>query len=226
MSIPPFAIDLITGPFGGGSTKPGFLDSDSFGMVNSSPTDDLAEWHSTANTGTNPITHVGGQMVMTLQATANADLQIQRHHAQHLPATNIDLFWEARLKIDDVSTSIIAIGLHEIDTDVTNTLDHGAFFEMQGADANLDCVTGDGTTHVAIDSGVDLLDDTFFTVGIKVLGTTKAEFYVNGILKVTRTVTLPTAALSPTFALSTTGSAAEIMTLDWMRSSRQDSDSL
>lgn len=103
------------------------------------------------------------------------------------------------------------------------TLDNiatNAWFRVEGASLNLYAETDDGTTdRDDQDTGDDIVDDTFITLGIEFPTPTLARFFVNG----TQTHELAMAALAantmvqPVIAMQRdAGTEAEVLTIDYV----------
>lgn len=104
-----------------------------------------------------------------------------------------------------------------------NTLDSiatNAWFRIEGASLNILAEVDDGTTDDDDnDTGDDLVDDTFVTLGIDFPSATVARFWVNGV----QTEELPMAALAantlvqPVVAMQRdAGTEAEVLTIDYV----------
>jgi hypothetical protein len=79
-------------------------------------------------------------------------------------------------------------------------------FEVDDGDASILCKTEAGGTETSTDSGVDLVDDTYVTLSIRVTGTGIVQFFVEHKLVATHTTNIPVTELAVA-AMSLSGSA-------------------
>lgn len=228
MSTPIYPIVPITGPFGGGSNKFGFSEMSHFANDTFSATADLADWLLlTASGGSAAL--LRGQGVIT--TAASNDAGITRHDVNYSQETNRDSFYETRVAGSDVSANDLFLGFYvagvtNIIPDLANV--DGIGFVADGDDGVLDFLTGSNSGTGNRTSDVfTMADDEFFTIGIKILGTGRVEAYVNGVLVASHTTNLtPSGDLRPVLVIDAVGATTDTLTVDWFRSSWQDSDSL
>jgi hypothetical protein len=224
MSVSPYPLEPIHGPFGGGSTKSGFSESSQFANDSFSATANLADWLiMTASAGS--VTLVNGQAVIT--TAASNDMAITRHSANYTQAANRDLFYEVRCASSDADANDLWLGFYiaaitNIIPDIANV--DGIGFIANGDDGQLDFLTGSNSGTGNRTSDVyTILDGIPFTVGIKVLGSGKVEAYVNGAKVATHTSDLtPSAALRPIINIDAAGATTDTLTVDWFRASSQE----
>lgn len=128
------------------------------------------------------------------------------------PAAGTNLYFEARIKSDDVTEHDFFLGLSVQDTAVVASLGQAVigFFSDDGS-TGLDCYTRAASVS-SVDQDVHtLVNDTYVKVGFKVTGTQKVEFYVNDVLKSTLTANIPTELMKLTIAqLTGEGNAASL----------------
>jgi hypothetical protein len=60
------------------------------------------------------------------------------------------------------------------------------------------------------------VDDAWVKLGFKVTGTTKVEFFVNGVLVGTITANIPTTELRPSLVCQSGGTTDPIVHIDWL----------
>lgn len=144
----------------------------------------------------------GGVLVITTGSNANDFVSCQMNGEAWAVVDGKSIFFEARLKVSDDNDTRWIIGL--CSTDVTGTtvgpiLDSvGAAGSMiaflQNADTATDINTlvQNGGTDTQVASGVDIVDDTFITFGIKVEADSSVYFYIDGTLVETTTTNIPT----------------------------------
>jgi hypothetical protein len=101
------------------------------------------------------------------------------------------------------------LGVVITDTTINGGVTDGAYFRLKDGDANIYCVTEKNSTETEEDSGVDISNDTYVTLGLKFLGNAAVEFWVNNVLRKTIKTNIPDdEALAPSFALHTGMAAA------------------
>ena len=229
MSLQPYPLTPITGPFGGGSDKAGFIDGSTFGSDAFSANANEGDWLlEQTNSGTASL--LRGQAILTTGGSADNEVQISRHAVNYSQETNFDMFFETRVKCEDVDDNDLFFGFYidtaDIIADVANF--DGLGFLANGGDTELDFVTGSNSGTGTVTTKVHtLLDNVFFTLGIKVLGTNKVEGYINGVLVASHTLKItPSADMKHYHVINANGSGTDVLTIDYFRSSWQSSDSL
>lgn len=133
------------------------------------------------------------------------------------PEAGKNLWFEARIKMNDVTQQDMFVGLHIEDTAVIASKGTDFIgFRSDDGDALLDCECS-ASSVASSEAGVHtLVDDTWVTVGFKVTGTEKIEFYVNGDLVATQTTSIPTALMKLTLAQLTGEGAANSLSVDYV----------
>ncbi len=166
---------------------------------------------------------VGGVLKITNDDADNDSDQFQKIGEAFKLAAGKPLYFEARLKVSDVTQSDVLVGLCITDTAMIAGISDGVYFRSDDGDANLDFVTGKNTTETAADTGVDLSDDTWIVAG----------FYFDGAGRVTpfvgtnpgdltaytaHTANIPDdEELTPSFAIQNGEAAATTMYVDYIR---------
>lgn len=100
------------------------------------------------------------------------------------------LWFETKLKISDATQSDLFVGLAITDTTVLDTSDRVGFQKDDG-DANIDVLTEKNGTETNTDSGVDIVADTYVTLGFYWDGVNKVKFFVNRSLVASHTTNVP-----------------------------------
>ena len=72
----------------------------------------------------------------------------------------------------------------------------------------------DGTA-LTTGTGATIVDGTYVKLGFKVYGTTKVEFFVNGVLVSTITANIPTTEMKASAYFATGGTDASTLDIDW-----------
>lgn len=100
------------------------------------------------------------------------------------------LWFETRLKISDATQSDLFVGLAITDVSVLDTTDRIGFQKDDG-DANIDCLCEKDSTETNTDSGVDIVADTYVTLGFYWDGVSKVKYFVNRSLVASHTSNVP-----------------------------------
>lgn len=128
------------------------------------------------------------------------------------PAAGKNLYFETRIKSDDVTQHDFFLGLHIQDTAIIASLgaDYIGFMTDDG-DALLDIRNAAGSS-VSTEAGVaTLVNDTWITLGFKVTGVSKIEWYVNNALVSTTTLNITAELMKLSIAqLTGEGNAASL----------------
>ena len=95
-------------------------------------------------------------------------------------------------------------------------------FQVDDGDTNIDCVTEKDGTATTTDSGVDIADDTYVTLGFHVTDDAKVEFFVNRNLVATHTDNIPDDENMTIGAMELSGSATgtKSATIDYLFASQ------
>lgn len=176
----------------------------------------------------------GGVLTVTTTDADNDSLSIQLNGEAFQVQANKDLVFQARLKLGSITVNDWMIGLADpcteavVGTGITDVIGfHGgtAILAADTGNANIVASVGTGTggdwtsttTQNALDTGVDYVADTFFTVGFRVISNTKVKFYVNGAYVHESSTLLPsTNELSPVFCIKNNSAAASTMEIDYI----------
>lgn len=134
-----------------------------------------------------------------------------------LPAAGKNLWFECRLKSDDVTQHDFFVGLAIQDTTICASYPANLIgFRSDEGDALLDFTSASTAAGATSDTGLaTLVDATYFTVGFKVTGTEKIEYYLNGILKGS-TTNVPTTEMKLTMAHLTGEANAATLSIDYI----------
>ncbi len=128
------------------------------------------------------------------------------------PAAGKNLWFEARIRSDDVTEHDFFVGLSVQDTAVVASIGQAVigFFSDDGS-AGLDVYCKAASVLSSEQDIATLANNTYVKVGFKVTGTDKVEFYVNDVLKSTLTANIPTELMKLTIAqLTGEGNAASL----------------
>ena len=173
----------------------------------------------------NSTTEPGGVCIMN---TGDSDNEVTHLHAPVSPftldaASARKIWFETRVKLEDVDKTGIFIGLcsanEAVETDIDN-IEDGVGFYMQAGDAStaLKLNTSVGDSETATDVATTLADDTYAILSWYFDGTS-VHAYVNGTLKSSTASTLPTdgTMLYPSIIVSAEGTGAKDVSIDYIR---------
>ena len=131
----------------------------------------------------NLIDRVGGWLQLLGAGLENDGVNMQQEHESFLPAANRDIHFGCSIEMIDVTESDFFIGLATTDTTciATPPNDLVGFWTHDG-DANLDfqAQSTAGGAIGAVDTGVDLVDNTTIELGFTIHGVTDVHTYING----------------------------------------------
>ena len=153
-----------------------------------------------------------GTLVLTSQATTDNDgASVQGNEIFALSSTR-DIWFETKCKVGDSEGSAIELCVGLTVNFATNpeamlTAADRIVFQVDDGDTNIDCVTEKDGSATTTDSGIDISDDTYVTLGFHVKGTGSVEFFVNRSLVATHTANLPDDENLTVGAMELSGSA-------------------
>ena len=137
------------------------------------------------------------------------------------------IWFETKVKVGDSEGSAIelCVGLTvNFATNPENMLaaTDRIVFQVDDGDTNIDCVTEKDGTATTTDSGVDIADDTYVTLGFHVTDAAKVEFFVNRNLVATHTANIPDDENLAIGAMELSGSATgtKSATIDYLFASQ------
>lgn len=160
----------------------------------------------------------GGALRLTTDNAASDSEALQAQRETFLFASGKKLWFKARFRISQATTSRFIIGLQDADTtpfDVT----HGVYFKKD-ADTNIDFVVENGNTATDTDTGADVVADTWTTLAFYYDGKSTVEYAVNGATTGSAVTTnLPTDTgdeLTLSLYVETTAAASITMDVDYV----------
>ena len=164
-----------------------------------------------------------GTLVLTSQATTDNDGASVQGNEIFALSTSRDVWFETKLKVGDSEGSAIDLCVGLTVNFATNpeamlTAADRIVFQVDDGDTNIDCVTEKDGTATTTDSGVDIADDTYVTLGFHVKGTGSVEFFVNRNLVATHTDNIPDDENLAIGAMELSGSATgtKSATIDYL----------
>ena len=197
---------------------------DAGGLV--STTAELAEWLQTdSNTGTILLADAepSGALHIITDTADNDGHEFQLNGEMCLPAAGKDIYIEVRMKLTAAVAPLTTIdwfiGLATTDTDVMTAVTNRFGFGSNGlnaGNANIMAITEAASTQTDADTGVDYVDDTYFTIAAHMIGTQRIKYYVDGQEKANFSTNIATGALTPTIAIINNAGAAKQMLIDYV----------
>ena len=152
---------------------------------------------------------VNGVLELTSAATTDDDgASVQGNEVFKVQADKV-VWFETKLQCNDADQTDICVGLtvnFATNPEAMLAAADRIVFQVNDGDASILCKTESGSTETSTDSLVDLVDDTYVTLGFRVQSTGQVGFYVNRQLVATHTTNIPTTELA-LGAMSVSGSA-------------------
>lgn len=115
------------------------------------------------------------------------------------PQASKTLWFETKLKCNDVDQTDICAGLTvNFATNPENMLTAAdrIVFQVDDGNASILCKTESGGTETSTDSGIDLVDNTYVTLGFRVDETNQVLFYVDRNFVAAHSTNIPTTELA------------------------------
>jgi len=159
----------------------------------------------------------GGHLAVTTNAADNDSTSAQLNGASFINHATNKLIFECRFKVDDILTTDWAVGMSAPSGSLIGA-NNLMVFTSADSTGDVDIRTNLAGSAELLDTGVDLVNDTFVTVRLEAT-TTKIEWFVDGSLEITSTDTddIPILDLSPGFTVRVDGTGgAEVLTIDYI----------
>ena len=168
-----------------------------------------------------------GTLVLTSQATTDDDGASVQGNEIFAVESGRDIWFESKVKVGDSEGSAIELCIGLTVNFATNpeamlAAADRIVFQVDDGDTNIDCVTEKDGTATTTDSGVDIADDTYVTLGLHVTDDAKVEFFVNRNLVATHTDNIPDDENMTIGAMELSGSATgtKSATIDYLFASQ------
>ena len=205
--------------------------SEGFGLIDDFLSfNDESPWISTAATAGTAILADAKGGVLELDCasgTSGQGIQIQyggaTGAASFVASADSKIYFEARIKVTDISTGImeVFVGLSEVDTTIidsgANSSANHIGFELVDDNLEIDFHSESGGSRSSSANVASIADGTYVKLGFLVEGVSKVTPYVNGIAKTAISTNIPTAALTPSLVCQSGGSSVDpIMSVDWV----------
>ena len=177
--------------------------------------------------GIGSIIGAGGELHMLAAATADQGINAQKVNACVLPVAGTNIWFEARVQVSHIDNQIF-VGIADTDTTLigTGALDESNV-ESVGFFTDVNSTTLLGGTVTQKTGVPDVTEDivampatTWTTLGFKITGITKVEFYVDGVLVETGATAASIPAVEMAYSLvcqNEDGSNVNTLKVDWVR---------
>ena len=170
----------------------------------------------TASSGILNLHLLGGGCEMQSIATEDKGIQIQQGEA-FTPTAGYKIAGGCRIASDDIDQVDFFVGLTTTDTSIcASRPDDAIGFSSADASAALQynvSKTGGTSAATAMTTAVTLVDATYNDIAFVVTGTSKVEFYVDGVLNTTVTDDIPTVNMGFAIAMLSGEGATNNITL-------------
>ena len=162
-----------------------------------------------------------GTLVLTSQATTDNDGASVQGNEIFAVSSGRDIWFEIKVGDSEGSAIELCVGLtvnFATNPEAMLTAADRIVFQVDDGDTNIDCITEKDGTATTTDSGVDIADDTFVTLGFHVTDAAKVEFFVNRNLVATHTENIPDDENLAIGAMELSGSATgtKSATIDYL----------
>lgn len=205
--------------------------NDYMGEIDVTTTDGYVITQVTTGAISGAVDVAGGALFIDSAGNTTADdgANVQLPNCMVKPAAGVTITFEARVKVNDNSalTSQFYIGLAGIDTTliaagvVDDVVDKCGWFHHGATTADKMSVITARTSAEDIDADkATTVDDTYINLGFKITGLDTVEWYADGVLVHTSSVTanIANAVMCLSFVAQTEGAAKDAeMEIDWVR---------
>lgn len=193
---------------------------DDFNMVAQNQTNDWTVVKDASATVAFVADTVGGELALTSAATTNDDGASIQGNEVFKPAAGKDIWFKTRIKNSDFDQSEIFVGLAEnfaTNPEAVLAASNMIGFLVEDGNASINAKTEKADTETKTDTTSDGVDATYIELAFHVIGVTRVEYFVNGVLKVTITTNIPIVELAPcAFSLSGDNVGTRATTLDYI----------
>ena len=163
---------------------------------------------------------LNGVLELTSAATTDNDGASVQGNEIFKAQADKTIWFETKLQCNGADQTDICVGLtvnFATNPEAMLTAADRICFQVDDGNASILCKTESGGTETSTDSGVDLVDNTYVKLSIRVSGTGQVFFYVDGTQVAVHTTNIPTTELALA-AMSLSGSATGTRktTIDYM----------
>lgn len=161
-----------------------------------------ADWTITVvGSGTASVSTSGsdGRLDLVTSALENDSVQVQRVIRAFRLQTH-EQYFDAHIKRDHATDGELLVGIVEADSTAIDN-NNGVYFSTVDTQADVYFTTMAGGVPTTVDTGVDLLINTWYAFGFHWDGATAITPYINGVAGTPHTTNLPITSLTPTLAV-------------------------
>ena len=164
---------------------------------------------------------LNGVVVITSAATTDDDGGSIQGNEIFKVQTDKSIWFETKLKCNDADQTDICVGLtvnFATNPEAMLTAADRIVFQVDDGNASILCKTEKNGTETSTDSGIDLADDTYVTLGFWANSTGEVQFFVNRNLVATHTTNIVDDEELTVAAMSLSGSATgtRATTIDYL----------
>jgi len=124
---------------------------------------------------------IGGQLLVTNTNADNDTVNMQKVGEIYQLTGSNQLWYEARFQANEATQIDLIFGIAETGTAlVASPVDDGVWFIKDDGDANIDFEIRKSGTSTKVDTGIDLVADTWVRVGFYFDGS-RCHYFVNGV---------------------------------------------
>lgn len=159
----------------------------------------------------------GGVVALVNDAADNDSIEIQLNGEAFKVNADKDIYFQARIKVDDADLCDWFIGLATTDTTVIDGTTESIGFRNASNTADIRTICEDNSTETTSDTGEDMADDTFVILSFHVIGNTKVKYFVNGIQKAESITNIPDGdAVTLTAAVQNASAVSRTLEIDYI----------
>jgi len=165
---------------------------------------------------------VGGVLLLTNTATENDVLGMQLGAEAFLLAGGKNIYFETRFKASEATNMDWLVGLCDTDTGLPMAaVSDGIYFVKDDGGTGINCGCSTGSVESIEASAATFEADTYITLGFKVIGTSKVEFWKDGSKLTEITTNIPTAELRLSIAIGAGSTDARTANVDYVKAAQQ-----
>jgi len=162
----------------------------------------------------------GGVLALTVDDNALDSVNLQQNGECFKLASGKPLYFESRFAVNctAIANPTVIVGLCIKDTTLAGGMTDGVYFTKDNGDANLDFVTEKNSTETKTDTGTDMVDNTFVTVGFYWDGAGNVTPYIDGEAGTVHTTNVPDdEELTISFAQLNGEASANVLRIDYVK---------
>lgn len=160
----------------------------------------------------------GGLITFTTDTGGSDAVQIQKIGNAFKLTTAKPLWFEAKLKLNDVTLPKLFVGMSITDTTLIAGISDGVFFEKVTTGAAVTLNTEKGSSKTTTATIATMVIDTFMKFGFYFDGAGSVQYFIDGVYKGVATLHIPDDQyLVPSVAVMNGSGASKVLTLDYVK---------